>query len=121
ESLPALIQHFNAPGESRIRASYLGRFFQEQMSEDSPTTKLLKAFNLSIMSTAFAIVRYHFSRYPVEDIGPAWKVNISIGQGDSSSTDHVIVTHSKAARSEDNKESFEFLWELKMFFDYEMK
>lgn len=50
------------------------------MRDDLPTIKTLKCVSLSVMSLAFNIVKDYFAtKYPITDIGAAWKINFTIG------------------------------------------
>eukprot|EP01114_Cavostelium_apophysatum_P014101 TRINITY_DN3569_c0_g1_i4.p1 TRINITY_DN3569_c0_g1~~TRINITY_DN3569_c0_g1_i4.p1 ORF type:complete len:1519 (-),score=502.00 TRINITY_DN3569_c0_g1_i4:67-4437(-) len=124
EALPNLIRHFKE-GElttTETSAHYLGRFFKEYMKEEFPTIRLLKVVNLSIMALAYSFIRDHFlKKFPITDIGAAWKINFKIGDGLRNNS--VTVTHSKCAKSLDSsvEGSFELMWQLRISLDYEMK
>jgi hypothetical protein len=52
------------------------------MNENSSTMRVLKAINLSILSSAFAVIKSTFGKkFPFIDMDAAWKININIGRG----------------------------------------
>lgn len=93
------------------------------MKEETPTVRLLKTISVTIVHSAFVVLKDYFEKkFPFSDIPSAWKISFLIGKGDGSANDKTAVTHTKAAKSKDisPEESFEFLWQLKLTFNYEM-
>eukprot|EP01117_Protostelium_nocturnum_P001802 TRINITY_DN1225_c0_g1_i4.p1 TRINITY_DN1225_c0_g1~~TRINITY_DN1225_c0_g1_i4.p1 ORF type:complete len:182 (-),score=48.38 TRINITY_DN1225_c0_g1_i4:110-655(-) len=105
----------------------LSKFLEEILSEKDKLSRVLKCINQSIIAAPYIQLKTAWpSKYPFEDVGSSWLINVNIVKGRE-----VVVTHRKlAAASVDLKNrgkeklkdepGFEFAWELIMRFDWEV-